>query len=171
MKKKVIILACVLAAVLGVSAFVIFRIPAKPKYTKGNTEISERIENIRIECGSGRFTVISSDKNKIEVKETGNTDKSDSTLNWAVTGKTLRILCNSKKDSEYLLTIPGSYVVDDLDIAAGVEDLRRTDADLLDRAAETAVNDDVAHVEDSFKHDEETREDIRDQGLCTQAYD
>ena len=118
MKKKIIILACILAAVLGVSALVIFKIPAKPKYTAGNAEITDRIESIRIECDNGKFTVLSTDKNKIEVKEitAASSKKSEPTLNWAVTGKTLRILCNSKKDSEYILTVPASNVIDDLDI-------------------------------------------------------
>lgn len=134
MKKKIIILACILAAVLGVSALVIFKIPAKPKYTAGNAEITDRIESIRIECDNGKFTVLSTDKNKIEVKEVtaASSKKSDPTLNWAVTGKTLRILCNSKKDSEYILTVPASNVIDDLDIegksvSADVSDITARD--------------------------------------------
>ena len=134
MKKKIIILACILAAVLGVSALVIFKIPAKPKYTAGNAEITDRIESIRIDCDNGKFTVLSTDKNKIEVKEVtaASSKKSDPTLNWAVTGKTLRILCNSKKDSEYILTVPASNVIDDLDIegksvSADVSDITARD--------------------------------------------
>ena len=62
-------------------------------------------------------------------------------------------------------------IVDDLDVAAEVDYLGSADTDLFDGAAETAVNDDVANVEDAFKDDEETREDIRDQGLRAEADD
>ena len=62
-------------------------------------------------------------------------------------------------------------VVDDLDVAAEVDYLGGADADLFDGAAETAVNDDVADVENAFEDDEETREYVGDKGLCAETDD
>ncbi len=117
MKKK-IILAVFLVAVFGILAVLIFKLPSKPKYSQGDTEISERIENIRIQCDSGSFNVLSTDKAKIGVKENSSLAKKNpkSTLKWAVTGKTLRILCEGSKDSSYILTVPNSILLDDCDV-------------------------------------------------------
>ena len=62
-------------------------------------------------------------------------------------------------------------VVDDLDVAARVDDLRRADADLLDRAAETVDHDDVADVEDLFKDDVKSGDDVGDQRLRAETDD
>ena len=62
-------------------------------------------------------------------------------------------------------------VVDDLDIAARVDDLGGADPDLLDRAAETVDHNDVADVENLFKDDEEPGDDVGDERLRAEADD
>ena len=62
-------------------------------------------------------------------------------------------------------------VVDDVDVAARIDDLGRADADLLHRAAPVVDDDDVPHLELPFEHHEDARDDVRDKALCAEADD
>lgn len=66
---------------------------------------------------------------------------------------------------------PDVGVVDDLDVSAGILDLRRPDAHLLHGPAEAVDDDDVADLKGMLEDDEDPGEDVLDQGLGSQSDD
>ncbi len=143
MKKKIIILALLLVIVFGIIAVVIFTAPARAEYTVGNAEISDRIESIRISCDNGTLYVMSTDKNYIGLKENDEDGGrvEDPTLKWAVTGDTLRVVCESGTDRKYIITVPHSTVLDDLDIEGDNAVTNVTDTIARDMSLRTGDGD------------------------------
>ena len=62
-------------------------------------------------------------------------------------------------------------VIDNFNVATGIDELGGTDADLKDFAAPAIDDDDVTDLEVAFEDDEDTGKDISDQGLGTKTND
>lgn len=62
-------------------------------------------------------------------------------------------------------------IVDDLDVAARILDLRGADPDLLDGAAEPVHDDDIPDLEDALENDEQPCDDVLDERLRAEPAD
>ncbi|MBR3621521.1 MAG: DUF4097 family beta strand repeat protein, partial [Clostridia bacterium] len=117
MKKKILICAAV-AVFLALSALCIFKLPdMQQKYNKGDEKILAGIENIKIECKGGNVRVLQTERAYFSLEEQRLRKKnSQATLEWLLSGKTLKIRCGSEKECDYIIGIPADTVLDDLDI-------------------------------------------------------
>ena len=115
MKKKILICLAV-AVFLALSALCIFKLPELQKYTKGDKNIKGNIENIKIECAGGNITVEPTQRVFFSLEEKGTPKDSEKSIEWLVSGKTLKIKCTAEDKREYIITVPAETVLDDLDI-------------------------------------------------------